>query len=627
MIEFKLEQLGAGSGADGANPVAVIGIGGAGAAVVDQLAVDGIKGAELASMNSDVRALESGLAPRKVQLGRMLTQGLGCGGDPELGEEAAAATMEEISGVVAGRKIVFLCVGLGGGVGSGAGPVVARAAREAGATVVVFASMPFGFEGRRRRQQAGEALEALRGHANALITFESDRMGEAVLPEKGIAGAFEVADRTMGQSIRAVGSLVNQTGLIGIGMEDLMDALRHADSRCLFGYGEAEGEGRAGRALELALESPMVDRGERLREARQVLVHICGGKSLTLFEIEGLMKDLGRHVGEGTQIRFGAAVDGGYGEAVSVTVISLAGTEEVVKEEVREEVREVVKEPVRESVCEEVREEGKAAVVAVESVRVEEVELPLAEEEGAKEVDAHAMVPMPHSGTITMSSPAVILGVAQPVAASVPVVEEVAELEEVVEEKVEAEEVAAVPEAVEEVVEEVVEEEELPAVIEEEVVVEPEVAEVEELPAVIEEKPRKIDLREILKRQVAQSGGGERKLGGGGVEGDDDDEPVISLRVPEPARVTPIRPIPAGTPVVRGAPVVRGDAVGESEPAGGRGVKGAGVERTAAEQAQQNFDDHLTPGVDVRGRFDKGEPTVEEGENLDIPTFLRKKHR
>jgi len=619
MIEFKLEQLGAGSGADGANPVAVIGIGGAGAAVVDQLAVDGIKGAELASMNSDVRALESGLAPRKVQLGRMLTQGLGCGGDPELGEEAAAATMEEISGVVAGRKIVFLCVGLGGGVGSGAGPVVARAAREAGATVVVFASMPFGFEGRRRRQQAGEALEALRGHANALITFESDRMGEAVLPEKGIAGAFEVADRTMGQSIRAVGSLVNQTGLIGIGMEDLMDALRHADSRCLFGYGEAEGEGRAGRALELALESPMVDRGERLREARQVLVHICGGKSLTLFEIEGLMKDLGRHVGEGTQIRFGAAVDGGYGEAVSVTVISLAGTEE--------EVREVVKEPVRESVCEEVREEGKAAVVAVESVRVEEVELPLAEEEGAKEVDAHAMVPMPHSGTITMSSPAVILGVAQPVAASVPVVEEVAELEEVVEEKVEAEEVAAVPEAVEEVVEEVVEEEELPAVIEEEVVVEPEVAVVEELPAVIEEKPRKIDLREILKRQVAQSGGGERKLGGGGVEGDDDDEPVISLRVPEPARVTPIRPIPAGTPVVRGAPVVRGDAVGESEPAGGRGVKGAGVERTAAEQAQQNFDDHLTPGVDVRGRFDKGEPTVEEGENLDIPTFLRKKHR
>jgi cell division protein FtsZ len=613
MIEFKLEQLGAGSGADGAIPVAVIGIGGAGSAVVDQLAVDGIKGAELASMNSDVRALEAGLAPRKVQLGRMLTQGLGCGGDPELGEEAAVAAMEEISGVVAGRKIVFLCVGLGGGVGSGAGPVVARAAREAGATVVVFASMPFGFEGRRRRQQAGEALEALRGHANALITFESDRMGEAVLPEKGIAGAFEVADRTMGQSIRAVGSLVNQTGLIGIGMDDLMDTLRHADSRCLFGYGEAEGEGRAGRALELALESPMVDRGERLREARQVLVHICGGKSLTLFEIEGLMKDLGRHVGEGTQIRFGAAVDGSYGEAVSVTVISLAGTEEVVMEPVSEVVRE----------------EEKVAVVAVETVRVEEVELPLplAEEERVKGVDPHAMVPMPDSGTITMSSPAVILGVPQPLAAaSVPVVEEAVE---VVEEKVEAVEVAAVPEAVEEVVEEVVEEEavveeeeELPVVIEEEVVVEPEAAEEEELPAGIEEKPRKIDLREILKRQVAQSGGGERKSGGGGVEGDDDDEPVISLRVPEPARVTPIRPIPAGTPVARKeVPVER------VEPESGRGVKGQVSERTAAEQAQRNFDDHLTPGVDVRGRFDKGEPTVEEGENLDIPTFLRKKHR
>ncbi len=593
MIEFKLEQLGAGSGAEGSSPVAVIGIGGAGAAVVDRLAVEGIKGAELASMNSDVRALEAGLVPWKVQLGRMLTQGLGCGGDPELGEEAAKATMEEIGGVVAGRKIVFLCVGLGGGVGSGAGPVVARAAREAGATVVVFASMPFGFEGRRRRQQAGEALEALRGQANALITFESDRMGEVVLPEKGIAGAFEVADRTMGQSIRAVGSLVNQTGLIGIGMEDLMEALRHADSRCLFGYGEAEGEGRAGRALELALESPMVDRGERLREARQVLVHICGGKSLTLFEIEGLMKDLGRHVGEGAQIRFGAAVDGSYGEAVSVTVVSLAGNEEVVVEPVGEMVRETEK-VVEEKVAE----------------KVEEVELPLAEEEEVKGVDPHAMVPMPDSGTITMSSPAVILGVSQPVAASVPVVEK-EEVEEVVEE---------IEEVVEE--EEEIEEEEVVEVPEVKVEELPEVAVEEELPVAVEEKPRKIDLREILRRQGGQSGGGERQVGRGGAGVEDDDEPVISLRVPEPARVTPIRPIPAGTPVVRGeVPVERG------EPESGRGVRGQAGERTAAEQAQQNFDDHLTPGADARGRFDKGEPTVEEGENLDIPTFLRKKHR
>jgi cell division protein FtsZ len=366
----------------------------------------------------------------------------------------------------------------------------------------------------------------------------------------------------------------------------------------LFGYGEAEGEGRAGRALELALESPMVDRGERLREARQVLVHICGGKSLTLFEIEGLMKDLGRHVGEGTQIRFGAAVDEGYGEAVSVTVISLAGTEEVVKEPVKEVVRE----------------EEKVAVAAIEEKvgeRVEEVELPLplAEEETVKGVDPHAMVPMPDSGTITMSSPSVMLGVSQPVAASVPVVVEEEEEGEVVEE----------PEPVEEVVEEieeVVEEEE-----EEEVVAEEEAeVRVEELPEVIEEKPRKIDLREILRRQGGQAGGGERQAARGGAE--DDDEPVISLRVPEPARVTPIRPIPAGTPVVRKeVPVER------VEPESGRGVKGQAGERTAAEQAQQNFDDHLTPGADTRGRFDKGEPTVEEGENLDIPTFLRKKHR
>ncbi|MEZ5302616.1 MAG: cell division protein FtsZ [Verrucomicrobiales bacterium] len=219
--------------------ICVVGLGGAGSNVLDRIALEGMQEAELICANTDIRALSNSVANTKVQLGKKLTQGLGCGGDPELGLEAAQASEDELRKLLRGRVMVFVCVGLGGGTGSGAAPLIAKIAREEGAFVVGFATMPFSFEGRRRLRQAEASLEELQEVCNALVTFENDRMGSLVLPKEGIQQAFAGADKLISQSVRSVTSLVSQPGLIRIGMDDLITALRNRDSRCLFGYGHA----------------------------------------------------------------------------------------------------------------------------------------------------------------------------------------------------------------------------------------------------------------------------------------------------------------------------------------------------------------------------------------------------
>lgn len=302
--------------------VKIVGIGGAGANMVDRVALDGLDGAELLALNTDIRTLSSSVAGDKLQLGINLTKGLGTGGDPELGHQAVQEAEEEIRASLKGRKIVFICVGLGGGTGSGAAPIVARVAREEGAFVVMFATMPFGFEGRRRREQAETALNELAVLSNALVTFDNGRMGELVLAKQGIHEAFGAADRMISESIKAVIRLVVRPGLINIGLDDLMSALRTTRSRCLFGSGIATGKDRAQKALRNAMASPLLDQGALLKDSETVLVHLCGGEDLTLFEIELLMESLAKHVPESAQVLFGAAVDPAMGDQLSITLVS-----------------------------------------------------------------------------------------------------------------------------------------------------------------------------------------------------------------------------------------------------------------------------------------------------------------
>ena len=303
-------------------PIKVIGVGGAGTNALDRVVLDGLDRADLVVANTDVQSLASSVAAQKVQLGRMVTRGLGGGGDPQIGYEAAVEAADEVRKSLMDARMIFICAGLGGGTGSGAAPVIAEIARETGALVVSFATLPFGFEGKRRTAQALEALARLEANSDAVICFENDKMGDIVAPKAGVHQAFAAADLTISQSIRSIVGLIQRPGLIRIGFDDLLSALRTPNSRCLFGYGESDTDNRAHDALTQALKNPLIDRGRLLGDAATLLVQVAGGPAMTLSEVEILMQELNRHVSDETQILFGTAVDGRMGNRMAVTLIS-----------------------------------------------------------------------------------------------------------------------------------------------------------------------------------------------------------------------------------------------------------------------------------------------------------------
>ncbi len=307
--------------------IAVVGVGGAGSNVLDRITLDRTMEAALVCMHTDVRVLGHAMAPVKLQLGTELMRGVGAGGDPDLGREAALFSRDAIRQSLQGHQIIFICAGLGGGTGSGAAPVIAEIAKSTGALVLVVATMPFSFEGRRRVSQAEEALELLQKRADALILFENNRMGELILPKDGIQKAFSAADQLISQSLRAVSTMISTPGLVKLGLDDLTAALAASNGRCLFGFGEARGQNRGAEALKRALKSPLIDQGRLLHHTKNLLVHIAGGDGMTLVEVEAIMKQIGRNVPDHTQILFGVAVDAKLTDAVAVTLISSLGAE------------------------------------------------------------------------------------------------------------------------------------------------------------------------------------------------------------------------------------------------------------------------------------------------------------
>src|ERR1700682_4014627 len=311
-------------------PIKVVGVGGAGSNALDRILLDGLERADLIAVNTDVQSLASSVAAHKVQLGRSVTRGLGAGGDPELGYQSAVESADEIRQVLVDARMIFICVGLGGGTGSGAAPFVAQLGREAGSLVIAFATLPFSFEGKRRGAQAQEAFARLNEIAHAVICFENDRMGDMVAPKAGIHQAFAIADITISQSVRSIVNLIQRPGLIRIGFDDLLAALRSRDGRCLFGFGESDSDNRAHDALTQALKNPLMDRGRMLADASHVLVQVAAGPAMTLSEVEILMQELGRHINDHTQILFGTSVDGRMGNRLSVTLISSLAIEQQV---------------------------------------------------------------------------------------------------------------------------------------------------------------------------------------------------------------------------------------------------------------------------------------------------------
>ena len=302
--------------------IKVIGVGGAGGHAVDQIFREGIAGVELMVANTDARALSASLTSQKIGIGRALTRGLGAGGDPELGAAAARESASEITEKLAGASLVILVTGLGGGTSSGAAPVIAEIARDLGAHVAVVATLPFAFEGRRRRDQAVDGVKALRAAADLVVCFENERMSSIAEASSGVLDAFATVDALLAQAVRSLSALVRRRNVLSGGIAEISAAVGGPSATALFGFGIAEGENRGSGALARALESPLLDRGKRLKEADSLWVHVAGGEDMRWAEVQSLMSKASELTAPDVKMFFGASVEASLVGTVAVTLIA-----------------------------------------------------------------------------------------------------------------------------------------------------------------------------------------------------------------------------------------------------------------------------------------------------------------
>lgn len=305
--------------------VRLIGLGNAGVNLTDRITMKGGLSLETVAINSDQQSISSSVSSAKVSLGPLTTRGLGAGGDPEIGLDAAKESLSEIEEALAGADIVFLCAGLGGGTASGAAGLVAEVAKQTGALLIAIVTTPFAFEGRRRSSQAATALQEIASHADAVIHFENDKMSELTAPKAGVSETFSACDELLGGCVAAVTRLLSSPGPLGVGIPDLLSVLNGGHGCCLFGTGSASGDNRAHEALERAFKSPLLDRGRLLDEAGSVLVHLSGPPSLSFAEVGAIMQEIARQSAEGALLHLGVSTVPDNNAPVTVTLLAKAG--------------------------------------------------------------------------------------------------------------------------------------------------------------------------------------------------------------------------------------------------------------------------------------------------------------
>jgi cell division protein FtsZ len=299
--------------------IRVVGVGGAGLNAVNRMIEAGISQVEFIAVNTDIQQLKQCEAPIKLHIGRDLTQGLGSGADPELGRRAAEEAEDQIKHVLRGSDMVFVTAGEGGGTGSGAAPVVAKLARDVGALTVGIVTMPFRFEGTRRRSQAEAGADALREVCDTVILIPNDRLLEVLDRSTSMLDAFRIADDVLRQGVQGICDLITMPGLINLDFADVRTVMSNAGT-ALMGIGFATGDNRAHEAAERALRSPLID--TELVGARGILLSIAGGEDLTLLEVNEAAEVIRRGATEDTNIIFGATIDERLAGQVWVTVIA-----------------------------------------------------------------------------------------------------------------------------------------------------------------------------------------------------------------------------------------------------------------------------------------------------------------
>jgi cell division protein FtsZ len=299
--------------------IRVIGVGGGGLNAVNRMIEAGISQVEFIAVNTDIQQLRTCEAPIKVHIGRDLTQGLGSGADPEVGRRAAEEAHDQLKHVLRGSDMVFVTAGEGGGTGSGAAPVVARIAKEVGALTVGIVTLPFRFEGSRRRGQAETGIDALRKECDTVIVIPNDRLLEVLDRSTSMLDAFRVADDVLRQGVQGICDLITTPGLINLDFADVRTIMADAGS-ALMGIGFATGDNRAVEAAERALRSPLID--TEIVGAKGIVLSIAGGEDLTLLEVNEAAEVIRRAATEETNIIFGAAVDERLAGQIWITVIA-----------------------------------------------------------------------------------------------------------------------------------------------------------------------------------------------------------------------------------------------------------------------------------------------------------------
>src|ERR687895_1358710 len=299
--------------------IRVVGVGGAGSNAVNRMIDAGVSDVEFLVLNTDVQQLALSDAPLKIHIGEELTRGLGSGSDIEVGQQAAEDAYDQIKAVLRGSDLVFVTAGEGGGTGSGAAPVVARIAREVGALTVGIVTLPFRFEGTKRRTAAELGLDDLREQCDTVIVVPNERLLEVADRSTSMLDAFRIADDVLRQGVQGITDLITMPGLINLDFADVRTVMKDAGS-ALMGIGFATGENRAVEAAERALRSPLID--TELVGASGILLSIAGGDDLTLLEVNEAAEVVRRGATEETNIIFGATIDERLAGQCWVTVIA-----------------------------------------------------------------------------------------------------------------------------------------------------------------------------------------------------------------------------------------------------------------------------------------------------------------
>jgi cell division protein FtsZ len=299
--------------------IKVIGVGGAGGNAINRMVDAGVDGIEFVSVNTDAQALLTSQAPIAVRIGDKLTKGLGAGGRPEIGARAAEESGDSIAELMKGTDMVFITAGMGGGTGTGASPVIARLARDAGALAVGVVTRPFDFEGARRRRAAEEGINALRDSVDALITIPNERLIHMVDPKTPITEAFRYADDVLRQGIAGISDLITKPGVINLDFADVKTIMKDAGS-ALMAIGHGHGETRCIDAAKEAIESPLLEMN--IQGATGVLYNISAGPSLTLIETSEAAEIIRAAADEDAEIIYGTSIDESLGDAVMITLIA-----------------------------------------------------------------------------------------------------------------------------------------------------------------------------------------------------------------------------------------------------------------------------------------------------------------